>query len=44
MFQNNSNRQKQVIFLMISIGEGWRYLSVEKPISIINKNNVKIPW
>ena len=26
----NSNREKQVIFLMIPNGEGWHYLAVKK--------------
>ena len=30
MFQNNSNREKQVILLMIPSGKGWHYHAVEK--------------
>ena len=40
--EHNSNCEKQVIHLMITIGEGWHYLAVKKPlallIGIISKN------
>ena len=30
VLKHNSNREKQVIFLMIPNGEGWYYLAVKK--------------
>ena len=44
--RNNSNREKQVIPLMISNWEGWYYLAVKKKkqtINIIKRKNVKTP-
>ena len=46
MFQtkHNSNRKKQVIFLMIPNVKGWHYISEKqllRKICIININNVK---
>ena len=38
--KHNSNREKQVIRLMISNGEGLHYLAVKKTIIIIKRNNV----
>ena len=35
--KNNSNREKQVLLLMILNGEGRHYLAVKKAISIIEK-------
>ena len=36
----NSNREKQVVLLMISNGEKqWHYLAVKKTIGIIKRNN-----
>ena len=38
--KNNSNREKQVILLMVSNGEGrWLYLVVKKTICIIERSN-----
>ena len=39
--KNNSNREKQVILLMISNGEGWHYLAA-KIICFVKRNNFKI--
>ena len=47
--KHNSNRDKQVILLMIPNGEGrkgksegqWHYLAVKKTITIIKRNNFK---
>ena len=43
--RNNSNREKQVITLMISNWEGWYYLAVKEKqtINIIKRKNVKTP-
>ena len=30
VFQNDSNHEKQTIFLMIPNGEGWHYIPVKK--------------
>ena len=42
--KQNSKREKQVILLTISSGEGWHYFAVKRAISIVIKsNNVKTP-
>ena len=33
----NSNREKQVIFLMITNGEGWHYLAVKKLSALLRR-------
>ena len=38
--KDNSQSEKQVIFLMISIKEEWRYIEVNE-ICIIKRNNAK---
>ena len=40
--KHNSNREKQVIILMISNGEKlWHHLAVKKNISIMKMNHIK---
>ena len=38
--KHNSNREKQVITLVILNREKWDYLAIKKTISIIKRNNV----
>ena len=38
--KHNSNREKQIIFLMIPNGEGMVLSCCKKTISVIKKNNV----
>ena len=40
--KHNSNREKQVVLLMIPNGKRWHYLEVKKTISVIKKNKVYI--
>ena len=37
---HNSNCEKQVIFLMISNGEGWHYLAVKKLSALLRQITV----
>ena len=39
----NSNRDKQVIILIILNREGWHYLETRKFISIIKRKNIQTP-
>ena len=41
---HNSNREKQVILLMIWNAEKWQYLAVKKTISTIKRNYIKKPF
>ena len=39
VLKHNSNREKQVILLIVSNGKEWHYLSVKKSFRIIKRNN-----